>query len=250
MTLYPPTPRYSKTDKRLLVLMGKLLLECMASDGAGSNLPSGMVALTDREADELVNSLEKLLDSKAFMETCYFVERLTEPEAGHDSGIREIYLSSRKRRGRARAMASMHWSEFLVRLGLGKYAPWGVRATPMDFEYFRRMERRLLSASGLHPKVVELIMDVIDSQATPLEEIRSGARSLKRGSVRPLVADPIFRWRASRREFQSLEISKKSVVAAITIVADVSVLFTTRDWSVTGTLSTMAAALSNVAEEK
>jgi hypothetical protein len=244
MTLYPPTPVYSDADKRLLVLLSKLLLECIDSDAAGSNLPSGMVALTEKEADELVSSLEKLVNSREFMETCYFVEGLTLPEAMQDPRIREIYLSRRKQRGRTRLMASTHWAEFLVRLGLGRYAAWGVRASPMDFEYFQRMEQRMLSASGLHPKVIELVMDVIHSQTTRLQEIRSGERLLKHGTVKPLVADPIFRWRASRQGPQDLQISRKSVVAAITIVADASVLFTTRDWSVAGTLSTMAGTLA------
>lgn len=246
MALYPPTPVYSETDKRLLMLLAKLLLECINSDSMGSNLPSNMVTLTDSEADELASSLEKLVNSRDFMETCYFVEGLTLQGTRNDPGIREIYLSARKRRGRSRAMASMHWSEFLVRLGLYKKAPWSVRCTPMDIEYFQRMEERLLAASGLHPKVVKLIMGVIDSQTPGLEEIREGNRSLKRGTVKPLVADPIFRWREHRREPLDLNISKKNVVAAITIVADASVLFTTRDWSVTGTLSTMAAALAAI----
>lgn len=224
--------------------MAKLLLERMDSGAAGSNLPSGVVALTDREADELVDSLEYLVNSREFIEACYFVEGLTLPEAQGEPQLREIYLSARKRRGRTRALASTHWAEFQVRLGLAKKPAWNTRPAPMEIKYFQKMEEKLLSNLGLHPKVIELIMRVVSNQTPQIEEIRTGRRSLKHGTIKPLVADPIFRWREQRQKSRDLQVSATSIAAAVTIVADISVLFTTRDWSVTGTLSTMAGALA------
>lgn len=249
MPIYPPTPAYSETDKRLLSLMAKLLLECVDSDAAGSNLPSGVIALTDKEADELINRLEDLLNSRGFIEACYFVEGLTLPGEQNESRLREIYLSARKRRGRSRALASIHWSEFRSRLGIKESPALATRTVPMDFEYFKKMEERLLSTTGIHPRVITLIMRVVSSQAQQLEQIRRGQRSLQHGTVKPLVADPIFRWREQRSQSRDLRISTTKIAAAITIVANISVLFTTRDWSVTGTLSTMVGALAAAAAD-
>ena len=251
MALYPPAPFFSEADKKLLVLMAKLLLERMDSGATGSNLPADMVTLTDtdREADELVDRLEKLVNSREFIEACYFVQGLTLAETQDESQLREIYLSARKRRGRTRARASTHWAEFQARLGLVKRLTFRTRTAPMGFEYFLKMERRLLSASGLHPRVIELIMRLVGNQASQVEKIRSGQRSLEHGTVKPLVADPIHRWREQRLQSRDLQVSTRSIAAAITIVADIAVLFTTRDWSATGTLSTMAAALAMVSAD-
>jgi len=244
MAIYPPTPVFSETDKKLIILMTKLLTEKLEKDAPSSNLPVGIVALTDQEADELLERLEALINSREFTESCYFVEGLTLPGSIDEPRLREIYLSARKRRGRKRALASIHWSEFQVRLGIIKNATRGTHARQMDLEYFQKMERRLLAATGIHPQVAELIMRFINAQAKETETVRSGRRSLQHGSIRPIVADPIYRWRESRLQSRDLRVPAASIAAAITIVADISVLFTTRDWSVTGTLSTMAGALA------
>lgn len=243
MTLYPPKPELSESDKRLLVLLARLLLEHMDSNMGESNLPQGMLALTDEEANELLDNLEILVNSKEFTEACYFVEGMSIPGTQEEGRLREIYLSSRKRRGRTRAMASRHWSEFQQRLGLPKSVVWGTSAIPMSYEYFQKMEMQLLSAAHLHPRIIELIMRVVGDQVHNVEEIRRGQKSLEHGTVKPLVADPFFRWRDGSLESRGLEISANRIAATITIVANISVLFTTRDWSVAGTLSTMTGAL-------
>lgn len=250
MALYRPKPIYSKSDKRLLVLIAKLLLERLDSDAAASNLASEMVALTDKEAEELVGLIEKLIKSREFQEACYFVEGVTLPESPEEGRLREIYLSARKRRGRSRAVASIQWEDFQARLGIIHQRPWYRRSLPMSYDYFLRMEKRLFIDLNLHPRVIELMMRVISNQAAEIEKIKSGERAIRHGTVRPLVADPIFRWREQRFESQDLKISTNRIVAAATIVADVSVLFTTRDWSVAGTLSMIASVLAPAAADQ
>ena len=244
--MYPPTPTYSETDKRLRVLMAKLLLEHMDQGAVGSNLPAGMVTLTDGEANELIARIEDLVNSRDFLEASYFVEGLTIPGVEEEARVREIYLSARRRRGRTRVLASTHWSEFQVRLGITRNVVRGTRAEPMSFEYFREMEKRLLLAAGIHRRVIELVIRVVGSQAPQIEEIRIGQRSLGHGTVRQLVIDPLRRWHEQLANFQGRHVSTTRIAAALTIVADTGVLFTTRDWSVAGTLSTMAGALARI----
>lgn len=118
MAIYTPSPVYTEVDKRVLILITKLLLESHDSGVRSSNLPSGILGLTDKEADELIANLQKLVDSREFLEKCYFVEGLTLQDGMEESKIREIYLSVRKRRGRSRAMASTHWANFKSRFGM------------------------------------------------------------------------------------------------------------------------------------
>src|SRR5690242_14441212 len=117
MSLYPPAPTLSATEKRLLDLMAQLLLEQMEPDERGSNRSTGTVVLTEHEADELVSRLTELVESRAFLEATSFVEGVTLPEPREMQRAREIYLSALKRGGRSRILASRRWSEFLIRLG-------------------------------------------------------------------------------------------------------------------------------------
>lgn len=244
MVIYSPTPAFSKTDKRLLLLLSKLLLEQLDRDTERSNLPTDIVALTDAEAAELLDLMENLVNSREFAQACYFVEGVTYPESTEELQLREIYLSGRKRRGRTRALANLHWSDFKTRLGILKTLTWTPRTEPMTLDYFQTMEERLLRSAHLRPEVVNLVLRVIGHQIEYLDGIRSGQRTLKHGTVKELVGDPFFRWRRSRSHRDDLQIPANKIAAVITIVANISVLFTTRDWSVTGTLSTMAGAMA------
>ncbi|HKJ00416.1 MAG TPA: hypothetical protein VKB51_18225 [bacterium] len=246
VAIYPPTPIFSKSEKRLLFLMVRLLLENM-DQHADSNLPPGMVALTDKEADELVRSLEALVGKREFVEACYFVQGLTNPDSAEQARLREIYLSARNRRGRTRALASIHWAQFQARFGLINENTRHANTARMDFAHFKRMEERLLASLGIHENVIKLVLWIIDDQESQIEMARVGRRSLRHGTIKPLVADPIYRWRENRGKTRDLRVSTTSISAAITIVANISILFTTRDWSVTGTLSTMAGALAAMA---
>jgi hypothetical protein len=77
MAIYPPTPRFSDADKRLLALLGRLLLERVEVRQTLSNLPMRSVALSDAEAEELLHRITQLLSSKEFLEAAHFVEALT-----------------------------------------------------------------------------------------------------------------------------------------------------------------------------
>lgn len=177
------------------------------------------------------------------------MEGLTVPEEGEKSNLREIYLSARQRRGRTRALASTHWAEFRVRLGIGQATLWGINARPMSLSYFQEMERKLLLAAGLHPRVVDLVMRVIELQSKAIEDIRHSRRSLTRGAIKQAVSEPFLKLQDHFSHIRDLKISSTKIAAAITIVSDISILFTTRDWSVTGTLSTIAGASAQVLSE-
>ena len=246
MTLYSPTPSLSDSDKRLLFLLAKLLLERMDVSDDGSNLPSGGVVLSDKEAGELLNLIESLVNSREFLEASYFVEGMAEYGTHPDTRLREIYLSARKRRGRSRALASTNWSDFLIRLGFRPETRLVRSSRRMSQEYFLNMEEKLLSSLRLHPRVIKLVMQIIRIQSPNVEQIRNGNGQIRRGTLRALVADPYFRWRASELSQKEFQITTNKIVSSIIIVADFSILFTTRDWSVAGTLSAMSGAAATL----
>lgn len=82
MAIYPPTPKLSSDDKRLLILMARLLLERLDRMPSQSNLAGDQIALTDVEAEELLQLLERFASSEEFRRACYFVEELGTPQSG------------------------------------------------------------------------------------------------------------------------------------------------------------------------
>lgn len=249
MVTYPPAPKFSAGDKRLLSLLSTLLLERLDAASSMSNLPGDNIALTDAEAEELALLLERLLDDPDFKKACVFIEELGDHKGRNLSFLREIYLSARRKLGRSRAVASIQWSDFLARLGLREPDAWYVRGKPMSLDYFRGMERKLFHAADLNPRVVSFVMKLIAQQDAQLEEIRAGRRSIIKGTIDKALRAPLLKLRAAGAKVAKRDISSKRVAATITIVSNLSVLYTTRDWSVTSVLSTLAGALIEATAE-
>lgn len=80
-----------------------------------------------------------------------------------------------------------------------------------------------------------------------METLRAGNRSFAKGVVRDAIEIPLRTLRKVHGKVKDQEMSATRIAAALTVVSNSSVLFTTRDWSVAGTLSTMAGALAAAA---
>ena len=244
MAIYPPEPKFRDSDKKLLMLMGRLLLEYVDQGSMGTNVPANKITLTDSEATALLEGLETLSGSREFREASYFVEAITSQDPKEEIRAREIYLSGRQRRGRSRILATADWLDFKARLGIGQEVfSWTRRPGLLDFTRLQNMERRLLLAAGLDKRAVDIAMVTLVSQKQEIEELRNRRRQLRHGIIRNLVLIPFHKW---RDRVMDLEISKDRITAAILIVTDVSVLFTTRDWNVVGTLSSLAGAANQM----
>lgn len=248
MPMYQPEVILSSTEKEILRLLAHLISQ---STSPNKNLPPDGFVLTNSEAERLLELLEEFSTSRKFLESAFFVENLSKGAKRPDDQLREIYLSWRKRHGRSRALASAHWREFLNRLGLERYrggylaGTTEIRAEEMHYRYFREMERLLLSQPGVSSRVRNLVLSVIDRYQADVEAARRGEIPLPDGSVSklPLKIMDAIRYDRSAK-VQSGHISAAKIAGLMTIVTDTSVLFTTRDWGVAGTMSTMAGALA------
>jgi hypothetical protein len=243
MAIYPPVPTFSNEDRRILALLTKLLLEHQHSGTKQSNVAAETVVLSDKEAQEIQLGVRERLESREFAQAAYFVEAMTSTEDREDKTAREIFLSSRARNGRTRALASTHWAAFKTRLGIRSLRR-DQPVSPMPLTRFLQMERRLLIAAGMEQQVVNLLMQIVETQLPDLQEIRDGRRTLGHGAVRSILARPFVRLYDAISPALDREITTQKLGAVMLLVADCSVLFTTRDWGVAGTLSTMAAAVA------
>jgi hypothetical protein len=246
MAIYPPTPRLSSENQRMLALLSKLLVEHPRLHRVHSNVAENSVALSDAEANELLSHIRNMLESRDFAEASHFVETVTQPGDISDKSAREIYLSGRAQKGRSRAMASSQWEDFKARLGF-RSQPLQVNVAPMDFGHFARMEQRLLAAAGIDQQVVGILMQILTRQLPELQKIRDGRRHFPARAVKNALLGPFERWYQGVAPGLDREVSTQKLGAVMLVVADGAVLFTTRDWGVAGTLSTMAGVTASAA---
>lgn len=254
MAIATPEVRLSSHDLRLLSLLARLIV--LPLDHGRSNVGEAAIALTQSEASELVDLLEEFTSSKRFLESAYFVEAVSRPGALNSNRAREIYLSWRARFGRTRAMASTHWREFIARLGIDR-VPSGYFAgnspmptRPMDLYHFLEMERILLEANDLSPRIRALILQYVSKQLQRVQAIRELGQRLGVDSVRDVPNLVLAEVGIQRAYGEGGCISATRVTATMTLIVDMSVMFTTRDWGVAGTLSTMAGALGAAANSE
>jgi hypothetical protein len=227
-----PELRLSIADKELLRLLAELLSHQAAVPRG--NYPENAAVLSDSDANRLLTLIDTLVNSRDFFERSHFLQALTAP-GGPDSSAREIYLSLRKERGRSRALSSFHWSDYQVRLGISANRYPYSAALPMSDELFLKREKQLLIAGGVSAEVADLAIKILGKY---LPEQNRGWRQLpvtKANDIREAVSEPF-----SRASLQSGEVSTRKLVATMSLVADMGVLFTTRDWNVVGTISSVA----------
>ena len=245
MTIYEPENWLSPSERELIALLSKLLVQPVLD---GSNIQIDVVPLSPVEGCKLLELLEKLVNSRRFRETAYFVEGLSKYDDSDHFDLREIFLSWRKKRGRSRAMSSTHWRAFLNRIGITEFryssaARSDIPSPQMTYAYFKEMEYRLLARENINPRVGQLIMSVIDKYEDEVEQSRSGQLAIPQGAILRLVEKVMGR--VEQRSNLAVEPLKSGQVAGLcTIIADSAAIFTTRDWSVAGTMSTMAGAFS------
>jgi hypothetical protein len=197
MGIYKPHLALTSSDREVLVLLGQLVL---ATEGqASTNFPSDAVALSPAEATRLLGLLEEFVSSKLFVEGSYFAEGIANNADAQDHRLREIYLSWRSRRGHSRISSGYVWAEFLHRAGFnGGHEGWYVNGAarnspvrPMSLELFVSMERKLLETAKLHPRVSELIMELVERALPELHSLQAHKRKVEEGSIRRFVNNAI-----------------------------------------------------------
>ncbi len=247
MAIYPPEFFLTGSDRELLRLLGELVLSW---DGVGtSNAGLGSVTLTQSEARRLLELLEQFVSSRQFTEGTYLAEKLFGDGSLYDRTLRDIFLAGRKRVGKSRAVATIQWENLLGRIGI--WTPdrdnpnvwYRASARPMPLDHFMRMEAKLATAVGLHPRIKALILKLVEARLDYIEQVRFGERKLDSGQI---SGPPKQLLSTLQREGTDAvgppPMNTSKLVGIMTIVMDLSALYTTRDWSVASFLSTIAGA--------
>lgn len=243
-----PHPHFSSSEKRLVILLSRLIDESKVIVDEGRNQPVDCYLLLTREAKEILDEVQEFASSRSFLEGAQFSEAVL--QGNFSDRAREIFLSGRTRNGKTRTMASKQWDEFQRRMGSEGSPYYRKPIQPMSFSFFKKMERKLLQKSGVSAAIVDLIMDEIDQKEVEIELIRLKQRSIRYGIVRHAIDGVIASLISMIPLTDVRSLSINQIIGAITLITNSSVMFTTRDWSVAGTLSTMAGALVATAQKE
>lgn len=227
-----PKMHLSNADKQLLQLLGELI--CSSSEHSTGNLPSNVAALSDADAQHLLALITSYIESSEFYRSSHFIEAVTN-DGGPSTTARELYLTLRQERGRSRVMSSYHWSEFQVRLGISRNLYPSSRTRPLTDDLFLRKEGELLRAAGVGADVAALAIRMLRDHCPQLGPEGRALKQVRARDIRAAIVEPFS---ASRLSAGTIPTTK--LVAAMSLVADMTVLFTTRDWNVVGTLSAIA----------
>ncbi|MEQ8248158.1 MAG: hypothetical protein RID42_10825 [Alphaproteobacteria bacterium] len=233
MGIYSPEPRFSIREKKILQLLGKLLVETSAA-GTKSNLPHDRLALSDDEADELSFLISQLLENREFLEKVQLTDELFAKDP-NEKLAREIFLRGRKNFGHTRAMATIQWSDFQIRIGRFLNVSRGTSASVMPFDHFAEMERRLFHKLGLANPVVELLCNRIAAGQEVLESLQAEKTSSRRGQTQRFLK------RLRQRSVSGIPMARANLEILAIVIADSTVYWTTRDWTATGTMSVAVA---------
>lgn len=249
MAIYRPDLLLTKSDREVLVLLGQLALS--ADNLERGNQTCDAIALSPSEARRLLELLEQFAKSKIFLEGSYFAEGLAAGDALTDDRLRGIYISWRSRRGRTNVLSGQRWREFVLRAGFDFSEdawmwPHSLQRSPikpMRLEHFLKMEAKLASAAGLHPRVQQLLVAFVQQMLPQLKLVRDREMSVSKGVLTSAINGFIHDLKNHAEGNEKEPMTRRRVIAISTIVMDVGALFATRDWTAAGVLSGIAAVL-------
>ncbi|MCK5040690.1 MAG: hypothetical protein KAR62_00280 [Sphingomonadales bacterium] len=239
MGISKPDIKLSRNDKHLLAILGRHLI---GTNGFTDNLPEKQIPLTDSEAEELLVHFEYYVASKSFQMQKTLVEGLFLKTRIEDRNLKNIYIDSKKLRGRINFMRSWEWKEYKHRL-LGQEAIVDVTRShprllkPMGFEYFLKMEESLFENLKLDSRVRELLMNYISLHKKQVIRVRDGSVVMPTDTFNSYINET--RKSIVRSKVTNI-LSKICLKSLAILVADGAAFGTTRDWNVLSSFSMMA----------
>lgn len=238
MRVVKPDMHLTDTEKMLIKILAQKLVDDEERSLRLTNMSSQEVSISDEDAYILIDLINAVINRMEFKQITQFMERVLSSEE-NDPLSREIYLSNKKKRGRSRAHASNHWADFRVRLGL--YQSWypGSRSSPMTKEHFLKMEESLFYNAGLNEKAIPVLMQVVATEWDAFEKLRENKEGLPAKSAEQSLKN-------LSEQIKEGVVNKINIGAAVTLVANGAVMFTTRDWGVTGTISSIIGTSSSL----
>ena len=237
MAIKKPKIKLTKDEKSLLKILSKLILEFEEYKNL-SNIPTAKAVLNDEEADKLYKLLNKYIESRKLYELDYFVSNIFKTNSKIQKDLKKHYTHKLKDYSGNAIVMSFRFNEFKERLGHTSSDYNGPPITPMPQEYFLEMEKLLFNSIDMNPRLQEILLQTVSKQGFKIDKIKS-RKIRKKISIRETLKD--FSTQV-KKQF----IDKENLVSAAIIISNSSVIFSTRDWSVAGTLSVLSGETAKI----
>jgi hypothetical protein len=233
MRIQRPKIRLSANEKRILKLICRLITEQDAGTNRIRNTSKDEIALSDEEAEKLVELLGKLFDSRDFLENSAFIKEVSVLGPQNEEKTRIIFNRIYRNRYRNPVAVNYRWYEIKARLGMGNELL-TKEVYPLPSDQFWRMEKILFEDAELPPNATGMLIDLAQMQGQTLERLRANNETIVR------ISDDVKRLSSEIKRRKVASILNLGSVAFI--IANTSVLFSTRDWTSAGIFSCMVGS--------
>ena len=246
MRIQEPRPQLSKNDKAIICLLADLLIQQFDhNDANNGNLSDQHIIISEENASELLRLINILLDSREFHERVLFVESIGFSHSDDDRW-KKIFF---KKSDRIPVQTTQKWLAFRKRLGHSvSTMPYTQNVEYMQFDHFMKMEGMLFENIGLDPRVSSVLLKTVKMMEDEVER----RRRQDCGPIKFIsgVIVPLKKLLDDKKVVRGgIALSGTKIAGLATLVSNCSILFTTRDWGVAGTISTMASGLAVMAGE-
>ncbi|MBI1216293.1 MAG: hypothetical protein GC185_10830 [Alphaproteobacteria bacterium] len=237
-----PEIHINKNKKQLLQLLVQLIYEDLKKNSANNNLPDDEIVLSPVDAHLLQSLIDALLQDEEFILTSEFLENIATLDNNNVRQMKKIFLSFREARGKSRALEGIRWNEFQIRLGISNdFITKTSVVSPIPMETFIKKEKSLFISMRFPTAVTTELVKFVSQQKSNVIRVLRKENLLPKRSVKNVFSK--IKEKISKNKYS---IPKKKVYAATVLLSNMAVLYTTRDWSAIGVLSSMAGTASTI----
>lgn len=235
----------NKKERQLIKLLIKLLQKINKNNNANLNYSNDEIPLSDLETVLLIKLLTDYNETKETIQRAYFIRNILNSNEDNQN-LREIYLTIREKYGRPRMVPAVRWAEYRKRLGLSSHNPTKRKIRTMPRDHFLQLEEKLFMNLDFPPEIINNLMYYITEEWHKFESFRKRDNSLFNKKNKTIILSILDKIQVSNEPIKEPFLSKINLSSLVTLIANGSVMFTTRDWSITGTISQIISESMNL----
>jgi hypothetical protein len=226
----------SDRDREIIQIISETILQSIGEISGKNDGHPKDIYISDEDAAELLMLLEKLLNDPTFQRKVGFVEAIAGRNGLLKQKLARVYFANSRGLGKSGTAGNIEneWRNFV-----NGYAT-------LSFDKFISQERDILCATGFHPVVANLLLNMIFDTRDRIErhpESRKGSivKAVDKtvNALRDRIVSPTF-----GKTIKLVNLSSVGI-----IVSDSAALFTTKDLNIAGTLSTLSGAALSLKKE-
>jgi len=246
MPIYSPDIQLSENDVKIIRELSLLLVNSSELEISKEVVLEGAsVLMSQEQAITLLKYLRNKLNKFKFKQQIRFSQMVFQKKNENENEAKQIYAFLNSKRLKKSLGVNYNFDVFQARLKKPLHWHHAISTPPtvMTYDHFIKMERKLFEELQIHPSVRTLILDLLETQRTLIDNSRAGDESnFNDARILPFLEKIISQLSiGTKQRSYKLALSSLNVSSLIGILSNTGILVTTRDWGVTGAISTMAS---------